>query len=123
MKEFYLKGNCMEMHSQIYTTQTFMDSIILGFGEKTPLTGITMQGTTDVFLPFQQVVISLPAMLAATALPRVDLELLGELGGTSLILQAASYKPFGSIDMAIVVDLGTEAMALFQRFSHMKWIE
>lgn len=32
MKEFYLKGNCMEMHSQIYTTQTFMDSIILCFG-------------------------------------------------------------------------------------------
>lgn len=32
MKEFYLKGNCMEMHSQIYTIQTFMDSIILCFG-------------------------------------------------------------------------------------------
>lgn len=32
MKEFYLKGNCMEMRSQIYTTQTFMDSIILCFG-------------------------------------------------------------------------------------------
>ena len=59
------------------------------------LTGITMQGTVDVFLPFQQVVISLPAMLAASALPRVDLELLGELGGSSLILQAASYKSFG----------------------------
>lgn len=98
----------MEMRSQIYTTQTFMDSIILTFWRKnSEKTGITMQGTTDVFLPFQQVVISLPAMLSASALPRVDLELLGELGGTSWkILQAASYKPFGSIDMAIGSGLG-----------------
>eukprot|EP00434_Breviolum_minutum_P015522 symbB.v1.2.013671.t2/scaffold949.1/size149710/2 len=68
---------------------------------------ITMQGTTDVFLPFQQVVISLPAMLAATALPRVDLELLGELGGTSLILQAASYK--SSLPILPLLQLQIEA--------------
>ncbi len=86
-----------------------------------------MQGTVDVFLPFQQVVISLPAMLAASALPRVDLELLGELGGrNSLILQAASYKSFGRHRHGGLAELGEEAKAFFQCLlivSPMKWIQ